>query len=58
MMSRAGEPEMAWHGYSNVSKVFRDLNRCGCGRLKTRTARRCRGCKAKEDARLARGRSR
>ena len=53
-MSRAGEPEPQWSGYQNLAKFFREMNRCGCGRLKCIGAVRCKRCAAKRASLKAR----
>ena len=52
-MSRVGEPEMQWRGYQNLPKFFREMNRCGCGRLKRVTSIRCHHCRARRAEMMA-----
>lgn len=53
-MTHAGVPEPQWSGYQNLAKVFREMNRCGCGRLKRVTAIRCERCSARRKSAQAR----
>ena len=52
-MTHAGVPEPQWSGYQNLAKVFREMNRCGCGRLKCVRAVRCAHCRALRAERVA-----
>lgn len=53
-MSRAGEPEAQWRGYRNERRFFREMNRCGCGRVKRVTAIRCKSCASQRAKSVAR----
>jgi len=50
-MSRAGVPQAQWSGYQNLEKFFREMNRCGCGRMKSIKAIRCHRCAVRRASR-------